>query len=200
MFWRESTPYRHNAPSCWCLDKADVVLAWFYVTCPAHVTKLMTRVHAPPPQVCWRLGHHQKQAQRCRADYGAGHHRIQRGLPPGPSDQPEYPVLSGPVLHEPHLHPHAHQPAQWVTLPAITGRLSFTVTIMWFYQIRHWVQVVVFCLMLSKNGGLCNTQLVFNIFLQSAQPETPKFCFCTVACLLPFILYCIKINIHWVWY
>lgn len=73
-------------------------------------------VCAPPPQVCRRLGYHQKQAQRRGSDDGPGHHRVQGGFSPGPGHQPEHPVLPGPLLHQSHLHPHAHQPAQWVTL------------------------------------------------------------------------------------
>lgn len=69
-----------------------------------------------PPQICWCLGYDQKQAQWRGTNDGPGYHRIQRGFPTGPSNQPEHPVLFGPLLHEPHLHPHAHQPAQWVTV------------------------------------------------------------------------------------
>lgn len=81
------------------------------------------RISLCPSQVCRRIGYHQKQAQRCSAYYGRGYHRIQRGLPSGPNDQPEHPILSGPLLHEPHLYSHAHQPAQWVTFtfPWIVG-------------------------------------------------------------------------------
>lgn len=67
-----------------------------------------------PPQICWCLGYHQKQAQWRGTNDGPGYHRIQRGFSTGPSNQPEHPVLFGPLLHEPHLYPHAHQPAQWV--------------------------------------------------------------------------------------
>lgn len=68
----------------------------------------------PPPQLRKDSGEHPEQAQQRGADHGPGRAGVQGGLRRGPRHQPERPVLPGPLLHEPHLHAHAHEPAQSV--------------------------------------------------------------------------------------
>ncbi|XP_062364291.1 pyruvate dehydrogenase kinase, isozyme 2 isoform X7 [Cinclus cinclus] len=64
-----------------------------------------------PGQVHERAGDDPEPAQRRCPHHGAGRHRVQGDVRGRPRVQPEHPVLSGPLLPEPHLHPHAHQPA-----------------------------------------------------------------------------------------
>ncbi|NWR99474.1 PDK2 kinase, partial [Motacilla alba] len=64
-----------------------------------------------PPKVHQRPGDDPEPPQRRCPHHGAGGDRVQGDLRGRPRVQPEHPVLPGPLLPEPHLHPHAHQPA-----------------------------------------------------------------------------------------
>lgn len=66
------------------------------------------------PQLYTDSSKHQEPAQQRGAHHGSGGGGVQGGFRRGPRHQPERSVLPGPLLHEPHLHTHAHEPAQSV--------------------------------------------------------------------------------------
>lgn len=103
-------------PSCSMVLCVDVHVA--YCAVPTLTNPLIHHHHHHHhilcPQLYTNFGKRPEPAQQRGAHHGSGCGGVQGRFRRGPRHQPERPVLPGPFLHEPHLHTHAHEPAQSV--------------------------------------------------------------------------------------